>query len=894
MQPEPRPEAGNHSYFAPLVDRRRRLVFAGLTVFWLVSITVSVIWWFDAVQSASTAGLIINSSVLAFDAVLLPLWVFFFARRMRRPLPVSKEVVGRVAMVVTKAPSEGWPLVRETLEAMLAQDFPHEYDVWLADEDPDEQTMTWCGEHEVGVTTRRGVAEYHQVDWPRRTKSKEGNLAYFYDTVGYENYDLVAQLDADHVPAPDYLEQIVRPFSDPKVGYVAAPSICDSNASRSWSARGRLYSEAMLHGAIQAGCNDGWAPSCIGSHYAVRTTALKEIGGLGPELAEDFSTTLAMSAQGWEGAFAIDAEAHGEGPETLADCVTQDFQWSRSMMVLGLTVAPVALRKASWRARARLGSCLAWYPLYALVMVASFAIPIVALVSGVAPVEVRLGGFYLHLFLPLSLLIAAAYWLRYCGALRPQNAKIISWEIVLFQLVRWPWAFFGCVQAVIGRVTGRQFSFKVTPKGPADHRPLPLRVILPYLGISLISGLCVILVNNPGGAAGYYFLALINTLLYLVVAASVLVLHLREQHRSLPDLKALLTSAAPRAAAVSLVGLVSFGALIVNGATALSTITGGAGSGAKVAAPSPYPLEADPRARVAIGVTTDAGARNVETPFEPAQLNEVNNFERAVKTHAGITMWFADWAHGVVDPEQLEAVDARGSVPEITWEPWDHSVGKGIPQPEYSLASIAAGNHDDYLQDWAATLRDFGKPVMLRFAQEMNVPETGYPWALPTQNGSGKYVAAWRHIHDLFQEAGATNVRWVWSPLASGITSEFYPGDSYVDVVGLSGFNGGSVLPWNGWRSFNRIFGDALPQVAKVAPGKPVQISEVSTTYGPGTKEEWVAAMFRAIEDHPEIRSVVWFNVAKEADWRIQTSSGAERSFAEAMTDPRYGGLPYP
>ena len=135
---------------------------------------------------------------------------------------------------------------------------------------------------------------------------------------GYDRYDFVSQLDADHVPEPTYLAEMLRPFADPTVGYVAAPSVCDANAATSWSARGRLYAEAALHGVLQAGYNAGFAPLCIGSHYAVRTAALRSIGGLGPELAEDFSTTVLMNAGGWRGAFAIDAIAHGDGPISVA------------------------------------------------------------------------------------------------------------------------------------------------------------------------------------------------------------------------------------------------------------------------------------------------------------------------------------------------------------------------------------------------------------------------------------------------------------------------------------------------------------------------------------------------------------------------------------------------
>jgi cellulose synthase (UDP-forming) len=133
----------------------------------------------------------------------------------------------RVAMVVTKAPSEPWSMVRRTLTAMLQQSYQH--DTWLADEDPSPETEAWCAAHDVRISCRRGRADYHRTEWPRRTRCKEGNLAFFFDHFGYESYEFVSQLDADHVPEPGYLEEMLRPFVDPSVGYVSAPSICNNN-----------------------------------------------------------------------------------------------------------------------------------------------------------------------------------------------------------------------------------------------------------------------------------------------------------------------------------------------------------------------------------------------------------------------------------------------------------------------------------------------------------------------------------------------------------------------------------------------------------------------------------------------------------------------------------------
>src|SRR5205807_106268 len=97
------------------------------------------------------------------------------------------------------------------------------------------------------------------------------------------------------------------------------------------------------------------------------------------------------------------------------------------------------------------------------------------------------------------------------------------------------------------------------------------------------------------------------------------------------------------------------------------------------------------------------------------------------------------------------AVSRRGSVPEITWEPWDSWAG--VRQPRYTLASIIAGRHDAYIRRSARALRAYGKPVLLRFAQEMN--GTWYPWAERANgNRPGQFATAWRHVWRIFARQG--------------------------------------------------------------------------------------------------------------------------------------------
>ncbi len=513
--------------FGWALTRRDRVIIGILSLAWLACLAEFWLWWLEPAHRAGVAGVAANSIVLAYVSGF-PVFFIGAVNRLRRVRPDLAVPPYRVAFAVTRAPSEPWDVARETLSAMLAQDYPHPYDVWLCDEQPTQPIAAWCASHGVGLSTRFGISEYHRATWPRRTRCKEGNLAYFYDEIGYARYDVVAQLDCDHVPAPDYLADVVRPFADPSIGYVAAPSVCDTNAAQSWSARGRLYKEATFHGPFQLGHSDGLGPLCIGSHYAVRTAALREIGGIGPELAEDFSTTFLLSAAGWHGAFAIDAEAHGQGPATFAAMVVQEFQWSRSLTTVLLGLVPRNLRRLPWVLRLRFVYALSYYGLLVATTLLGLLLPPVAALTGRPWIRVNYGAFLLHWWSISLWLVLIALLLRRRGLLRPARAPVVSWENWLYSLARWPFVALGIGAALLMKVAPREVTLKVTPKGARGLERLAARLIAPFALVSLACSGAALIGERGSGAPGYVFLSALAGLVYAVVASAVALLHARE------------------------------------------------------------------------------------------------------------------------------------------------------------------------------------------------------------------------------------------------------------------------------------------------------------------------------------------------------------------------------
>jgi len=299
------------------------------------------------------------------------------------------------------------------------------------------------------------------------------------------------------------------------------------------------------------------------------------------------------------------------------------------------------------------------------------------------------------------------------------------------------------------------------------------------------------------------------------------------------------------------------------------------------------PASSRPAARTSgslrIGVTTLALAQNSYRDWTAADLREVDAWERQVRRRTDIVMWFADWQHvPSFDARQAAAIAARGAAPEISWEPWD-SLNGTPDQPGYRLSAIIRGDFDRHIDRWARGIAAYGRPVRLRFAQEMN--GRWFPWAERANgNRRGEFVRAWRHVRAIFDRAGAKNVVWVWCPVAGSVRRDQYPGDDQVDVLGLAGFNGGTVAFRQEWRTFPTAFGPTLDYVHAMAPSKPVELSEIGSAEEGGSKAAWISGMFAEVRRRPYIRSLVWFDVRKEADWRLASSAAAGRAFASELS----------
>jgi beta-mannanase len=248
-----------------------------------------------------------------------------------------------------------------------------------------------------------------------------------------------------------------------------------------------------------------------------------------------------------------------------------------------------------------------------------------------------------------------------------------------------------------------------------------------------------------------------------------------------------------------------------------------------------------------------------------------------------IIMWFDAFVSGFDFPlRACRIVEANGGIPFIKFEPWSW---RGKEDFSFPLDSIIKGDFDRGIAKLAEGSKKFNSPYFLSFGHEMNAD--WYPWAGDPE----KYKAAFKHVFGIFEKSGATNHNWVFNPNVdpcSNIT-EFYPGDEFIDWVALDGFNWGSSQTWSKWQSFEEIFRKPYETALKMS-NKPLMIGEFASAKRGGDKVKWITEAFQAIKEMNKIKAFIWFNLDKEADWRINSSEKSKLAFQEALKDDYFIG----
>jgi hypothetical protein len=298
--------------------------------------------------------------------------------------------------------------------------------------------------------------------------------------------------------------------------------------------------------------------------------------------------------------------------------------------------------------------------------------------------------------------------------------------------------------------------------------------------------------------------------------------------------------------------------------------------------PSPDP-EPDPTTPPSDPPSGGELAFGVATASNGASDEEIAQVAALAGEAPTIELWYRSFTQELRASE-LDDIAARGALPYLTWEPWDWR--RGTTQRTYRLSNIYGGSFDPYIERSAETLRDWGEPVLLRFAHEMN--GDWYPWSEAVNgNRQGDYVRAWNHVQDIFEDVGADNVVWVWSPnveYPGSLQLEgLYPGDDRVDFIAVDGYNFGTSQSWSSWIDPAALFDPTFDTMRRLAPGKPFILGEVGSSEHGGSKATWIDGLFTWMNEQDDLQGFVWFHLDKETDWRIDSSPSSAAAFRTNM-----------
>ena len=233
----------------------------------------------------------------------------------------------------------------------------------------------------------------------------------------------------------------------------------------------------------------------------------------------------------------------------------------------------------------------------------------------------------------------------------------------------------------------------------------------------------------------------------------------------------------------------------------------------------------------------------------------MQSFAASARARPNLIGQYVSW-NNPLDSQAVTNAWSYGALYYMVWEPYHTTV-----------AAIADGRSNGYLTRFAQQVRALNLPIAISFGHEFN--GFWYPWGT-TGTTAAQFVAAWRLIHRLFAAAHATNVIWVWNPNVISAEpqldlSAYYPGDAYVDWVGVTGY-----FAVGGPDTFDGLFGPTMQEIRGFTT-KPFIIAETSVQTGPDAAAA-AQNLVSGMRQQSDVLGFVWFNYYKAGiDWRLES-----------------------
>lgn len=748
------------------VSRRALLILP----FWLGSVIWVWWWWISQAHMSYLLIYIPLTIALIYETTIMPGFVLLLtigARIPKKRRPMKNQKVAVITLCVPA--QESLSIIEQQLKAMT--DISYDHDSWILDEGNSKLIKKMAKKYGVKYFSRKGIAKYNQKTFPFEARTKAGNVNAWLDYVKRRKYDFFVQLDIDHKPSPNYLDKTLGHFRDPNVAWVQSPSVY-SNLSY-WTARGSAEQEMGFNGPIQMGFYGiNHLPLIVGSHAAYRTEAIKQIGGFQPTRAEDQLNTLVLASQGWKGVFIPEILASGNGPETLNAYLTQQYAWARSIVYVIKGYSWKYLRQLPFQQALQFIFLQSWYPISVLTFFILYFTPILAIIFNLHIINISIQQFLIRI-LPFIFMTVVVLW-TIKPLMQPRKLKY-SWRGILLHLVRWPIIFNGIVSAV----TNRKKPYQVTPKGKFLNKIPTTKLYHPFLLLGLVSASTAIYASffqKHSSFQGQVVFVLYDLMLMLGVC--LVDINLRLKHNKF-NLNLFLRYWLKPVGLVVIFMLVSGFALTssiimpLRNSLALQNANVADYYSASVRL-NTVPIDSLDNQQLDAQIALPIYKINKSKPVP--SIGIYSPYIKVYNKEPYINSIFMDWSQNWMLQRGLVESNRTGATPLVTIEPKSKKSGSQL------LKDIALGQYDQRLLTIFNTIKLDPNTVYVRFAQEMDLPNS-FKWGNQNPN---LYIAAYRHVVNLARGDGLKNINWVWSPAGLPSARLYYPGNNYVNTIGTT------------------------------------------------------------------------------------------------------------
>ena len=375
-------------------------------------------WWFREEHIASLPLFLMLTFILWWGIFrLVILWISYLNIKIPDHITAPKGLT--VAIFTTSSPGEPLSMFEKTLEACSKINYPHT--TYLLDDTKDPRYKE--------VAEKYGAVCLELVGNPG-AKAGKINAALQKTTE-----DFILVLDPDHIPFPNFLDEVLGQFNDEKVGFVQVAQAY-YNQYRSFTAKAAAEQTYNFYGPTQMGLNGLNCSVAIGANCTFRRKALESIDGHGTGLAEDLVTAIRIHAQGWKSVYVPVVISRGLVPEDLGSFCKQQLKWSRGVHEVLFGELPKCIKKLSMWQRISYATIGTYY-FSGLSMFCFLIFPYLFLWLGILPAHMDLTEFLLH-WLPVVIIGIAIYLFMQKWLCHPSAERGLHWRGMLLKFACWP------------------------------------------------------------------------------------------------------------------------------------------------------------------------------------------------------------------------------------------------------------------------------------------------------------------------------------------------------------------------------------------------------------------------------------------------------------------------